>query len=160
VPTNFGDAPPGYDAKNWNDPNMQTPKYGVTRILMSVPGAGTVGGVKAAMADLERAYPGITFDGKDKLTHPEFGTIDVVENAVTGDDNSGTGVRWGHDDGGAAAPAGAGATGAGVDTGAQVQGLQGLDGDTLARLKAELERIMSGQPDRLALLEQMGGANG
>jgi hypothetical protein len=110
LPASVGNVMPGWDATNWNDPNMQTPKYGVGRILSNFP--GTLGGLKQAMPEIIKAYPGTTFDGKDKISIPGVGDdIDVLINAVDGDDNSGSGFQWpseGGDAGGAAAGAGAG----------------------------------------------------
>jgi hypothetical protein len=156
VPAQAGPVPAGWDATKWNDPNHQTPKYGVGRILSNFP--PTVEGLAAAMPDIEQAYPGTTFNGKDKLTIPGVGTVDVLEAAGVG----GKAWRWGAEDGGggggAAARAGGARAADTVDLGARAPQPDVIDQDTLAALKAELERIISGQPDRQALLSQMGAA--
>jgi len=147
TPPSAGAAPPGWDADKWNDPNHQTPKYGVGRILSNFP--PTLDGLKSAMGDIEKAYPGTTYDGKDKLTIPGVGTIDVLEAAGEG------GKAWRWDDGsggGDAGPAAKGTPSSGVT------GDLGGDGDMLARLQAEIDRIQKGEPNRQALMSQMGAA--
>lgn len=98
-----GGAMPGWDATKWDDPNNQHPKYVVGRILSqhSFDDAGTQDAVKEIM----QAYPGTTFDGKDKITIPGVGTIDFRKGASKG----GEGWQW---DTGEGAATGA-ATGAG-----------------------------------------------
>lgn len=82
VAANPGAAPPGWDANKWNDPNHQTPKYVVGRILSQFP--TTVEGATQAAAEIARAYPGTTFNGKDKLTIPGVGTFDILRGASVG----------------------------------------------------------------------------
>jgi hypothetical protein len=156
VPAQAGAVPPGWDATKWNNPNHQTPKYGVGRILSNFP--PTVEGLTAAFPDIEKAYPGATFNGKDKLTIPGVGTVDVLQGASKG----GEAWRWGAEDGGGGAPAQASgrAAGGAVDIGPRPQQPDVMDKDTLAKIRAELERIMAGQPNREAVLAQMGGGNG
>lgn len=84
--TPTGSAPPGWDQTKWSDPNHQTPKYGVGRILNKYP--PTVAGLQQALAEVQKAYPGTTSDGKDKLNIPGVGTIDVLVGASQG------GVSW------------------------------------------------------------------
>ncbi len=90
---NAGSVPDGWDATKWGDPNHQTPKYAVGRILSQFP--PTVDGLAAAFPEIEKAYPGATFNGKDKLTIPGVGTVDVLKGASKG----GEAWRWGADDG-------------------------------------------------------------
>ena len=73
----------GWDQTNWDDPNMQTPKYVVGRILSNY--TPSMDGLGAAMEEIQAAYPGAEFDGKDKIIIPGLGTIDVLVNA--GGDN-------------------------------------------------------------------------
>ena len=80
----------GWDQTNWDDPNMQTPKYVVGRILSNY--TPTIEGLGQAMAEIQQAYPGAEFDGKDKITIPGLGTIDALVNA--GGENS----SWGWQD--------------------------------------------------------------
>lgn len=159
VPQAAGQAPPGWDATKWNDPNHQTPKYGVGRILSGFP--PTVDGLKSAMADIEKAYPGTTFNGKDTINVPGVGPVDVLQSAGSG----GVAWRWGPKDGGeaGAAPAqGGGASAAdSVDLGARGGAPTDVQSkDTLAQIRAELDRIMRGEAPRDALMAQMGTANG
>jgi len=79
---------PGWDAAKWADPNHQTPKYVVGRIV-SQYGADDAGFAKA-VAEIQKAYPGTTTDGKDKVTIPGVGTIDIRTEASSG----GTGWAW------------------------------------------------------------------
>lgn len=69
----------GWDQKNWDDSNMQTPKYVVGRILSNYEPSEQ--GLTEAMKEISQAYPGASFDGKDKITIPGLGVIDVLVNA-------------------------------------------------------------------------------
>jgi len=86
--SSFGSAMPGWDQTKWTDPNNQHPKYVVGRILKNhnFDDAGTQDAVKEIM----QAYPGTTFDGKDKITIPGVGTVDFRTGAGAG----GTGWQW------------------------------------------------------------------
>jgi hypothetical protein len=142
-------APPGWDADKWNDSTHQTPKYGAGRILSQYP--PTVEGLTAAAKEIEQAYPGSTFNGKDTLSIPGVGDIDVLKGAGKG----GEAWQWmpKGEGGDAAAPTAAKGAPSGVtgDVG-------GDGGDLLARLQAEIDRIQKGEPDRNALMAQMGAA--
>ena len=83
-----GAVMPGWDATKWNDPAHQTPKYVVGR-LVSQYGTDDASFAKA-VADIQKAYPGTTTDGKDKVTIPGVGTIDIR----TGASQGGTGWAW------------------------------------------------------------------
>lgn len=72
----------GWDQTKWADQNHQTPKYAVGRILDGY--TPSIEGLNTAMGDIQRAYPGATFNGKDKITLPGVGTIDVLQNAGSG----------------------------------------------------------------------------
>lgn len=150
VPPGSGPVPNGWDQTKWNDPNHQTPKYGVGRILSNFP--PTVDGLKAAMADIEKAYPGTTFNGKDRINIPGVGEVDVLEGASQG----GKAWRWGADDGGGG---GGGAVPTAGDEGL-VSRLDTGRGDLLADLQAAIERITRGEAPRGELMQQLGGANG
>lgn len=95
-----GAVPAGWDATKWNDPNHQSPKYVAGRILSQYP--PTVEGAKAAAAEIAKAYPGTTFNGKDMLTIPGVGAVDILRGASVG----GQGWQWGAQDGPAAAASG------------------------------------------------------
>jgi hypothetical protein len=143
-----------------------SPKYQVARVLQNYP--STPEGLRQALPELQKLGLGdVSIGGSkgDKLTFsgqtdPRFNgvtTFDVIRAAG----NGGEAWVWQGEGGAAPAAAGGGANAAGsVDLGNRAPQPDVLDGDTLARLRAELERIMSGQPDRQALLSQMGGANG
>jgi len=141
-----GQAPPGWDQTKWNDPNHQTPKY--------VWGRLTQDDNPNDVDQLLAAYPGSTFNGKDKVTIPGVGTIDIYRGASAGLNEP----QWLAEDGGGAQPAqgsGGSAQGAGVDTSAAAQ-TPTVDAGTLDKIRAELERIIAGQPSRDALLAQLG----
>jgi hypothetical protein len=105
-------APPGWDQAKWNNPDHQTPKYVVGRILSNY--ADNPEGLKAAMADIQAAYPGTRLvNDKDKIEIPGVGVIDVGTSFSAG---GGKGWRWGANDkpsDGGGASAGGGALGAG-----------------------------------------------
>lgn len=82
----FPPVPPGWDPVKWNDPNHKTPKYVVGRILAKYP--PTLAGLKQAQAELQAEFPGMTYNGKDKITIPGLGEIDVLQGASNG------GVAW------------------------------------------------------------------
>lgn len=146
VPPSAGAVPAGWDAEKWADPNHQTPKYGVGRILSNFP--PTVEGLASALPDIQKAYPGTEFNGKDKLTIPGVGTIDVLEAAGLG----GKAWRWDDGSGGGEASGGAPASGGGVG----VTGEPGEGGDLLAQLQAEIDRITKGNAPRAQVLSQLG----
>jgi hypothetical protein len=76
----------GWDQTKWDDPNHNTIKYQVGRILQKYP--KTVEGLKQAQAELTAAFPSLTFNGKDTITIPGEGSWDVLKNA------SGGGEDW------------------------------------------------------------------
>jgi hypothetical protein len=136
-------APAGWDQTKWNDPTHQTPKYVWGRIAADDN--------PNDIDQLLSAYPGATFNGKDKVTIPGVGTVDVYRGASVGLNEP----QWLVEGGGEGA-AGGGGTPTG-DPGARGVTMPEMDDDTLARIKAELERITAGQPPRDALLAQLGG---
>lgn len=74
----YGQTLNGWDAVKWSNPNHQTPKYVVGRILSNYP--DNVGGLTAAMGDIQKAYPGATIlDGgrSGKISIPGVGVVDV-----------------------------------------------------------------------------------
>ena len=114
----------GWDATNWNDPNMQTPKY-VSGRIFSKYSAGDPAQVEAAMAEIQKAYPGAEFDGKDKLTIPGVGTVDVIIGA------GGPNPQWGWLAGGGGAT---GTTANGYSTFSQNQQMGGDASSILAQI--------------------------
>lgn len=103
VPTAKGDAPAGWDATKWADANHQTPKYVIGKILSNY--ADTPAGLQAAMADIQRAYPGATMANAQsgKITLPGVGTIDVGLSFGSG---GGRGWAWNPVDDTAGSPVG------------------------------------------------------
>jgi hypothetical protein len=73
----------GWDATKWADVNHQTPKYVWGRIAASNMGPEGLN-VPKAVDELIQAYPGATFNGKDKVTIPGIGTIDLLGGASIG----------------------------------------------------------------------------
>lgn len=79
----------GWDQTKWQDPNRQSPKYAVGRILSQyAPSPESLG---QAMTQIQQAYPGSTFNGKDRITLPGVGTFDVGQAFSTGDPNQ---MKW------------------------------------------------------------------
>jgi hypothetical protein len=83
-------APSGWDQTKWADQNYQDPKYAIGRILMEA--SGGTGSLKdpaqrqAAIAAIQKAYPGATFNGKDMIQLPGGGApIDIFRGASSGE---------------------------------------------------------------------------
>lgn len=156
-----GQAPAGFDQKNWADPNMQSVKYAAGGFLngMTKPSqiARAVGG-----ADFQKRFPGATFDGKDRvnfngaMSDGDSGVpvydVDVLMGADKGADSS-NGFWWGHDVPGMNKGPG------GVTVGQGGPGVSGPMGnpaspgqsDLMAQILASLQ---DQQPDPQALLQQ------
>jgi hypothetical protein len=81
-------CPGGWDPVKWTNPNHNTPKYVVGRILWRFP--PTPDGLTQAMPEIQKAMPGTTRVGDDKLNIPDVGIVDVgVAFGIGG------GVGWG-----------------------------------------------------------------
>jgi len=78
-------APPGWDQAKWANTAHQSPKYAVGRIMSQYP--QTTEGLKQAMPEIIKAYPGATQTGEDTIKIPGVGEIDVVK--------AGGGFWWG-----------------------------------------------------------------
>lgn len=78
LPAAAGGAPAGWDHVKWNNPNHRTPKYVIGRILVKHP--HTPAGLRAALPEIQRAYPGTKILGSkgDKISVPGVGVIDVI----------------------------------------------------------------------------------
>lgn len=78
---NYGNAPAGFDRTKWADADHQTPKYVLGRITNSYAQNGRIdkAGMEKAFGDIQKAYPGSTWSGKDKVTVPGVGTVDLVK---------------------------------------------------------------------------------
>jgi hypothetical protein len=87
---NYGDAPSGWDPQKWSNPNHQSPKYVVGRILQSVGDLKDPNNRNKAIQLIQQAYPGTTFDGKDKITVPGIGPVDIFTGASAGQ----YGIAW------------------------------------------------------------------
>ena len=95
--------PPGWDAKNWADPNMHTVKYDAGRLLVGASKPSEIA-ARVASPEFQARFPGATFDGKDKIdfkgalsegsTGSPVGLIDVLMAADQGSDSS-NGLWWG-----------------------------------------------------------------
>ena len=102
--TNYNQqAVSGYDPAKWNDPAHQTPKYVVGRILSGY-NLNDPTQLQAAMNDIIKAYPGSTWGGRDVITIPGIGPVDVIR-----DFGGESGIAWQPQDG--AAPASSSLTG-------------------------------------------------
>lgn len=84
VPESYGNAPSGWDPAKWANPNHQSPKYAVGRIIVANGDMKDPGNRQKAIADIQRAYPGATYNGKDRVTIPGVGTIDIFQDASSG----------------------------------------------------------------------------
>ena len=81
-----GSAPPGFNQEKWANPLHQTPKYVVGRILQQFP--PRTENVPAAVAEIQKAYPGARQVGNGKVSIPGVGTMDILVGANVG------GKRW------------------------------------------------------------------
>ena len=82
-------AMPGWDNAKWNNPNHQSPKYVVGRMLSTL--APTTANMDAATALLAKAYPGTTRVGNGDVQIPGVGVVDILMGAGQG----GRGWWWG-----------------------------------------------------------------
>lgn len=84
----------GWDQSKWQDPNHQSPKYAVGRILSQYAPNDPAQRAQA-IAQIQQAYPGSTFDGKDWLNIPGVGGGDILKGA----NNGGEAWQWGFGNG-------------------------------------------------------------
>lgn len=143
--------PPGWDAKNWADPNMHTVKYDAGRLLNGVTKPSEVARIVAS-PEFQARFPGATFDGKDKVdfkgalsegsSGSPVGRIDVLMAADQGADSS-NGLWWGYEPD--AAESGGASGGLSAALGSLSQGLSpAADNSTLAKIMAELQAASDG----------------
>jgi len=83
-------CPAGWDAAKWINPDHNTPKYVVGRILSRFP--PTPDGLTQALPEIQKAMPGTTRVGDDKLNIPDVGVVDVGLSFGIG---GGVGWWWG-----------------------------------------------------------------
>lgn len=154
-----GSAPAGWDERNWNDPSMQSVKYRAGRLLQGVTRPSDVA-ARVRSAEFQAAFPGATFDGKDRinfggaLSDGDSGTpvydIDVLMGADRDADSS-NGLWWGHDVPGMATGPGGAVSGTGV-LGGGGMALPGQQSDLMAQILATLQEQTAIDPQ--ALLQQ------
>jgi hypothetical protein len=75
-------AMPGWDSKKWSDPNHQTPKYVVGRLLQDIP--PRTQNMAMAVARIAAAYPGARQIGPGDVSIPGVGTVDILQAAGAG----------------------------------------------------------------------------
>ena len=90
VDTPLPPCPSGWDSAKWVNPNHNTPKYVVGRILAKFP--PTPDGLTQALPEVQKAIPGTTRVGDDKLDIPDVGIVDVGLSFGIG---GGVGWWWG-----------------------------------------------------------------
>lgn len=83
VPLVTGAPPPGWDAGNWNNPNMRTVKYDAGRLLHGARRPSEVARIVAS-PEFQARFPGATFDGKDRINFA----------GAMSDGTSGVPVNW------------------------------------------------------------------
>jgi len=129
-------APPGWDQAKWANTAHQSPKYAVGRILSQYP--QTTEGLKQAMPEIIKAYPGAVQTGEDTIKIPGVGEIDVVK--------AGGGFWWGAEtdaQGNPIAKSGGGDGGSGAANSAAGYNIGGdaADSSTISKLIAQLGKI-------------------
>lgn len=98
--------PPGWDRAKWENPNHQTPKYVIGRILSQY--APRTENMDRVVAEIARAYPGTRRTGSGDITVPGIGSTDILRAADVG----GKGWQFGGQSGSGSKPQGAPAQGA------------------------------------------------
>ncbi|HZN28819.1 MAG TPA: hypothetical protein VFB88_05615 [Xanthobacteraceae bacterium] len=99
TPTRYAStAVSGYDPAKWGSATHQTPKYVVGRILSGY-NLNDPAQLQAAMNDIIKAYPGSTWGGRDVITIPGIGPVDVIR-----DFGGQSGIAWQPQDGAAPQP--------------------------------------------------------
>lgn len=156
---NFGNAPAGFDMTKWGNADHQTPKYVLGRIVNAYAKDGRIdlGGMEKAFADIQRAYPGSTWSGKDKVTVPGVGEVDLVKGMS--DDGMGE-VQYG------VAGAGGGGQGGGIGgvASALAHAMKGSgiaatpDSNAIQELIARLQAEGNHSVDQDAMRALLGGA--
>lgn len=128
--TNYSStAPAGWDQTKWANPEHQTAKYAVGRILSQYTPSPE--GLQSALAEIQALFPGTQILGTDGLYIPGVGTIDVGGNfndATQGNENWWWGAEL--DANGNPYPDAGGAGGAAGGAGAGASGLSGGAGGT------------------------------
>lgn len=163
VPLVQGPPPPGWDAGNWNNPNMRTVKYDAGRLLYGARRPSDVARIVASPA-FQARFPGATFDGKDRINFngaPSEGNhgspvhwVDVLQSADR-DADTANGIWWGPLDGASGASGGASAVGTSPSMG------MAANNSSLGRILSEINAASNGEmspAEREALLQILQGA--
>jgi hypothetical protein len=129
-------APPGWDQAKWANTAHQSPKYAVGRIMSQYP--QTTEGLKQAMPEIIKAYPGAVQTGEDTIKIPGVGEIDVVK--------AGGGFWWGPETDANGNPIAKSGGGDGGDSAANLAAGYNIGGDaadssTISKLIAQLGKI-------------------
>jgi hypothetical protein len=151
--------PPGWDAGNWADPNMDSVKYDAGRLLYGKTRPSQVGETVKSAAFQQR-FPGATFNGKDwidfagALSDGDSGVpvhgIDYLKGANAETDTS-EGAWWGAPEAGGGAPTTARAPST-IDP--------RMDNSALMKIMAELNAASNGEDspaEREAMLAMLQG---
>jgi hypothetical protein len=77
-----GHPPPGWNRQKWADPNHQTPKYVIGRILSQF--SPRTSNMDAVVAEIAKAYPGARRSGSGDITIPGIGSTDILKAADVG----------------------------------------------------------------------------
>jgi len=138
-------APPGWNNDKWNDPNHQTPKYAVGRILSQFE--PRTENMDAIVAEVAKAYPGTRRTGNGDITIPGVGSIDILQAADVG----GKAWHWGAAGAGSGKDAGASKRGSGNSAANAAAGYDlGLGGDissasNISGIMARLQQLSGGK---------------
>jgi hypothetical protein len=138
----------GWDQTKWSNADHQTPKYAVGRILSQF--APSIAGLAQALPEIQKAYPGATFNGKDKITIPGVGTFDVLTNS-----GSGQNMGWAWQGEGGGAPQQTALQGAIMGGSPIMNPTAGVGGDDYAsKLRAQVMASLMKQPGLNSLASQ------
>jgi len=77
-----GHPMPGWDRAKWADPNHQTPKYVIGRLLSGFK--PRTSNMDAVVAEIAKAYPGARRTGSGDVTIPGVGSVDILKAADVG----------------------------------------------------------------------------
>lgn len=164
APAGQGGRLEGFDADKLAS-GHDSPKYQVARVLQKYP--STPAGLQAALAEINALGIGTASIGGSKGDKLSFGgNVDPRFNGITtfdvirGAGNGGEAWTWQPEGGTAPVPTAAPSQGGLIDSTGRTFENGGVlgDPDVMARIRAELQRIVSGEPDREALMAQMGAA--
>lgn len=146
----------GFDFHKMQDPNNQHPKYVWSRIAAANTQDGKLD-VATAVQQLQQAYPGTTFDGKDGVDIPGVGKIDLLQGASSGQ-NTPQWLTEEEANGSAKGPGEVGGPLTMYDNGGVAHSAPADTGDsTYAKLLAMLQQQMGGGLDQQALERVLGG---